>query len=215
MTVAVGDGTTVVSRGQIPPGHKIALLAVCKGEQVLKYGQNIGRATQEILAGDHVHSHNLADHHTVHSGQLRVSPPASPFKIERSFSGFHRHDGRVGTRNYVAIVSTVNCSATVCHRVASRFPPERMQRWPNVDGVFAATHTTGCALEYHGIKHQMLGRTLAGYAKHPNVGGCLIIGLGCEQTTGGYLQQHHGIVSLYAPSGERHASYDRQSRTTR
>ncbi len=68
---------------------------------------------------------------------------------------------------------------------------------------FAATHTTGCALEYHGIKHQMLGRVLAGYTNHPNVGGTLVIGLGCEQTTSGYLSQHHGLVSLYAPSGEK------------
>ncbi len=203
MTVSVDHGTPFVTRGQIAPGHKIALTDISEGDQVLKYGQNIGRATKPIRVGEHVHSHNLADHHTVDSGQLHVSPPPSPSRIQRSFSGYYRHDGRVGTRNYIAIISTVNCSATVCHQVASRFTPERMQRWPNVDGVFAATHTTGCALEYHGIKHQMLGRVLAGYAQHPNVGGCLIIGLGCEQTTAGYLQQHHGVVSLYAPSGER------------
>ncbi len=203
MKVSVGNGASFATRGQIAPGHKIALTDISHGDQVLKYGQNIGRATQPIRIGDHVHSHNLADHHIVDSGQLHVAPPLAPPRIRRHFSGYHRHDGRVGTRNYIAIISTVNCSATVCHQVASRFTPERMQRWPNVDGVFAATHTTGCALEYHGIKHQMLGRVLAGYAKHPNVGGCLIIGLGCEQTTAGYLQQHHGVVSLYAPSGER------------
>ena len=95
----------------------------------------------------------------------------------------------------------MNCSATVCHKVVARFTEERLKRWPNVDGVFAVTHTTGCALEYNGLKHQMLGRVLAGYAQHPNVGGCLIVGLGCEQTTGGYLQQHHGVVSLHAPDG--------------
>lgn len=203
MRVSIGNDASFVTHGQIPPGHKIAVTDISVGEQVLKYGQNIGRATQPIRIGEHVHSHNLADHHTVDSHQLHVSPPPSPPRIQRRFAGYHRHDGRVGTRNYVAIISTVNCSATVCHQVASRFTPERMRRWPNVDGVFAATHTTGCALEYHGIKHQMLGRVLAGYAQHPNVGGCLIIGLGCEQTTAGYLQQHHGVVSLYAPSGER------------
>ncbi len=121
----------------------------------------------------------------------------------RSFQGFHRPDGRVGTRNYVAVLSTVNCSATVCHKVVERFDSQRMRRWPNVDGIFAATHTTGCALQYHGLKHQMLGRTMSGYAKHPNVGGCLVIGLGCEQTTAGYLTEHHGLVSLYAPDGRQ------------
>jgi len=121
--------------------------------------------------------------------------------MTRSFLGYHRGDGRVGTRNYVAIISTVNCSASVCHAVVERFDSERMKRWPNVDGVFAATHTTGCAIQYHGTKHQMLGRVLAGYAKHPNVGGCLLIGLGCEQTTAGYLREHHDVVSLVAPDG--------------
>jgi altronate hydrolase len=84
-----------------------------------------------------------------------------------------------------------------------RFDDDRMKQWPNVDGVFAATHTTGCALEYNGIKHKMLGRVLAGYTKHPNVGGALVIGLGCEQTTPGYLTEHHDVVSLYAPSGKK------------
>jgi altronate hydrolase len=132
-----------------------------------------------------------------------LAAPDRPAQLSRTFDGFHRPDGRVGTRNYVAVISTVNCSATVCHKVIERFGAERMERWPNVDGVFAATHTTGCALEYHGIKHQMLGRVLSGYAAHPNVGACLIIGLGCEQTTAGYLSEHHGVISLYAPSGER------------
>lgn len=187
----------------IPAGHKLALRRVRSGESVVKYGQPIGLVTNEIRPGDHVHTHNLTDHHVVSDDLSRINPPESPSKITRQFDGFHRPDGRVGTRNYVAIVSTVNCSATVCHKVVARFNSERMQRWPNVDGVFAVTHTTGCALEYNGLKHQMLGRVLAGYAKHSNVGGCLIVGLGCEQTTAGYLSQHHGIVSLYAPDGKQ------------
>ncbi len=195
--------TPLASLPPIPAGHKVATEAIAAGSDVRKYGHTIGRATRDIAAGEHVHSHNLADHHVVDVENLVVAPPPSHAKIRRSFNGFVRPDGRVGTRNYVAIVSTVNCSATVCQHVAQRFTPQRMRRWPNVDGVFAATHTTGCALQYHGTKHQMLGRVLAGYASHPNVGAALVIGLGCEQTTAGYLQEHHGVVSLYAPSGER------------
>ena len=187
----------------IPAGHKLALSSVPKGESVVKYGQPIGLVTQKISPGDHVHTHNLTDHHVVSGDLSTINPPEPPSSISRQFEGFHRPDGRVGTRNYVAVVSTVNCSATVCHKIVQRFNAERMQRWPEVDGVFAVTHTTGCALEYNGIKHQMLGRVLAGYAKHPNVGGCLIVGLGCEQTTAGYLSQQHGIVSLYAPDGKQ------------
>lgn len=185
----------------VPRGHKIAANQIAKGEAVVKYGQPIGVATVNISAGDHVHSHNLADHHVVSDDVSGVSPPAAPPKLDRQFLGYHRADGRVGTRNYVGLISTVNCSASVCHKVLERFGPERMQQWPNVDGVFAATHTTGCAMQYDGLKHQMLGRVLAGYSDHPNVGGCLVIGLGCEQTTAGYLSGKHGMVDLYAPDG--------------
>jgi altronate hydrolase len=194
---------SVTPRSDIPPGHKLAVRPIPSRAAVMKYGQPIGLATREIAVGDHVHSHNLTDHHVVSEDLSSVDPPQSPASLSRRFAGFHRPDGRVGTRNYVALISTVNCSASVCHKVAQRFGAERMKRWPNVDGVFPATHSSGCALEYHGVKHQMLGRVLAGYTRHPNVGGSLVIGLGCEQTTAGYLQEHHGLVALYAPGGKR------------
>ncbi len=181
----------------------MAIAPVTQGSMIIKYGQPIGMATADIGPGDHVHTHNLADHHTVSDDLSRLFPPEPPAAMQRTFEGFVRPEGRVGTRNYVAILSTVNCSASVCHKLVQRFDAERLKRWPNVDGVFAATHTTGCALEFNGIKHQMLGRVLSGYASHPNVGGCLVVGLGCEQTTAGYLTQHHGVVDLYAPGGER------------
>lgn len=201
-SLTVGPHTFQTHR-EIPPGHKVAVVPIADGDPVTKYGQPIGVATTAIAAGEHVHSHNLADRHTIASNVTSTDPPPAPPPISRTFEGFHRPDGRVGTRNYVALVSTVNCSASVCHKVVERFDAERMRRWPNVDGVFAATHTTGCGLQYHGTRHQMLGRVLAGYADHPNVGGCLVVGLGCEQTTAGYLSQHHGVVSLYAPDGRQ------------
>ncbi|MDG2224147.1 MAG: UxaA family hydrolase, partial [Rubripirellula sp.] len=194
---------TVTARIDIQPGHKVAVQPIAAGEAIVKYGQPIGLATTAIEPGDHVHTHNLVDHHVVSDDLSEVSPPEPPAVMQRRFDGFHRPNGSVGTRNYVAILSTVNCSASVCHKVVERFDAERLKRWPNVDGVFAATHTTGCAMQYHGTKHQMLGRVLSGYSNHPNVGGCAVIGLGCEQTTPGYLSEHHGIVSLFAPDGRQ------------
>ena len=202
-TSQVVNQRSVTSRSAIPGGHKIAIRTIRDGEPIIKYGQPIGLAKQNIDAGMHVHTDNLMDHHVVSDDLNDRNPPAPPTPIEREFLGFHRPDGRVGTRNYVAIISTVNCSASVCHEVVKRFDQERLKKWPNVDGVFAATHGSGCALEYHGIKHQMLGRVLAGYATHCNVGGTLVVGLGCEQTTSGYLTEHHGLVSLHAPDGSK------------
>ena len=201
-SVSIGD-LSVKARSQIQRGHKLAIESIGSGQPIVKYGEPIGLATAAIEAGDHVHIHNVVHHHVVADDTSIVSPPGPPKPLKRQFEGFHRPDGRVGTRNYVVVMSTVNCSATVCHKVAQLFDEQRMQRWPNVDGVFAATHHGGCAIEFNGLKHQMLGRTMAGFANHPNVGGCLIVGLGCEQNMPGYLQQHHGVVSLYAPGGEK------------
>ena len=191
------------SRQAVPAGHKLAVTPIEAGQPVLKYGQPIGQATSPVAPGEHVHTHNLADRHQVDDHIRATDPPPPPPPIDRTFLGYPRPDGRAGTRNYIALISTVNCSASVCHKVVERFTPERMRRWPHVDGVFAATHTTGCALQYNGTKHEMLGRVLAGYARHPNVGGCLIVGLGCEQTTAGYLSEHHGLVPLHGPRGDR------------
>jgi altronate hydrolase len=199
-TITVAD-TNLVPRCDVAAGHKIAITRIAAGSPVIKYGQPIGLAAIDIQTGDHVHSHNLFDQYSMSADLQSIRPPAAPRPLVATFDGFHRPDGRVGTRNYVAIISTVNCSATVCHKVVERFDAERMRRWPNVDGLFAATHTSGCAIEYNGIKHQMLARVLAGYANHPNVGGCLLIGLGCEQMTAGFLSRYRDVVSLTAPDG--------------
>ncbi|MEM6469348.1 MAG: altronate dehydratase family protein [Planctomycetota bacterium] len=200
-SVQLADGSSVRTVNPVPAGHKLAVDGIGKGDPVYKYGQRIGEATKVISPGEHVHSHNLADRHDLASQVTETYPPSRPTAIEREFQGFIRRDGRVGTRNYVAILSTVNCSATVCDHVARRFDAERLRRWPNVDGVFAATHSGGCALQYGGRKHQMLAATMAGYATHPNIGGCLVIGLGCEQNTPGFLAEHHGIVPIHGPDG--------------
>ncbi len=195
------NGQPIHLAESIGRGHKFALRSIQAGSPVLKYGFPIGIASENISQGQHVHTHNLADQHELLDAVVTTSPPNSPPAIKRSFQGFARADGRAGTRNYVAVLSTVNCSATVCHKIVQRFDAERMQRWPNVDGVFAATHTTGCALVFDGLKHQMIGRTMAGYASHPNVGGAMVVGLGCEQNTPSYLAQQHGVIPLLDPDG--------------
>lgn len=193
--VSLGDvPVTIVD--PVPAGHKLAVCEIPNGQAVMKYGQPIGRATAAVAAGQHVHSHNLADDHTPIDRVATTSPPPAPPPQQGTFQGFVRSDGRVGTRNYVCLVSTVNCSATVCRMVAARFDTRRMRRWPNVDGVFAATHTSGCGLAYGSLKHEMLGRVLAGYARHPNVGASLVVGLGCEQTTAAYLADAHRVVPI-------------------
>ncbi len=190
------DELSTTIQQDIPAGHKLCVRRVAAGEKVLKYGQPIGVATQDIAPGEHVHCHNLADDHHVQLDNLQVSPPAAPTTQRRTFQGYQRPGGKAGTRNYVLLLSTVNCSASVCHLVARRFDAERMKQWPNVDGVIALSHTTGCGLQYGGLKHEMLGRTIAGYLRHPNVGASLVIGLGCEQTTSQYLADAHQVIPI-------------------
>jgi altronate hydrolase len=194
-----GDGWSFVTSESIAAGHKVAIQEIAAVEKVLKYGQPIGLASEHILPGQWIHSHNLKDDHSENWELIEIAPPLPPSPIQRTWMGFDRGDGRFGTRNYVGILSTVNCSATVCHEVRKRFDAERMQRWPNVDGIFVATHTTGCAFQYDGLKHQMLARVLEGYAEHANTAACLIIGLGCEQNTPIYLKER-GVVQIGSSS---------------
>jgi altronate hydrolase len=170
-------------RADIKPGHKVARHAVRQGQPVRRYGQVIGFATQDIAVGDHVHTHNLdigelsADRYEV---GVDVTPVAFyPPDQMRYFEGFKREDGRVGTRNYVAIISGVNCSASVSQFVKEKFR-DVQQDFPNVDGVLAITHKSGCGTKLFGEDHMALQRVLAGYAKHPNVAAYIVIGLGCE-----------------------------------
>jgi altronate hydrolase len=166
----------------IRPGHKIARRARAEGEPVRRYGQVIGFATQPIARGEHVHTHNLAvgELHREYEVGTDVRPVEYyPADRMRYFDGFKRADGRVGTRNYVAVISTVNCSASVCQFIRERF--RDMQRdYPHVDGVIAITHKSGCGTKLFGEDHEALMRVLGGYARHPNVAAYVLIGLGCE-----------------------------------
>src|SRR5438552_10566578 len=167
----------------IPPGHKVAVHEIPDGSPVRKYGQIIGFANGRIAAGDHVHLHNLAvkdfGRDYEFCAEARPVKYYSPEKM-RAFQGYSRSNGRAGTRNYLAVISSVNCSAATSHYVANHFKTPGFQRdFPNVDGVIAFTHKSGCAMPI-GEGHKLLQRVLAGIARHPNISGYVMIGLGCE-----------------------------------
>jgi altronate hydrolase len=174
--VGIGD---VVARQPVPRGHKVAIADVPPGEPVLKYGQVIGLASQPIVAGDHVHTHNLEFRQLARDYDFGVDVTPTAYVADPAhFLGYPRADGRVGTRNYIAIVPSVNCSATVSKLLAARCADLAEG---SLDGVIALTHSGGCGTAGPGnYGFELLRRTLSGYASHPNVGGVLVIGLGCE-----------------------------------
>lgn len=180
----VSAGRTV-ARADIPRGHKIALRPLPAGTLVHKYGHVIGMASTPIQAGDHVHTHNLTmpPNATAHATSTAepVAVPAVPADLPRTFDGIVRPDGRVATRNYIGVLTSVNCSATVAKLIVRRTEDEVADLYPEgVDGVIGLTHHTGCGMANSGPGWEVLRRTLTGYARHPNIGGLVVIGLGCE-----------------------------------
>ena len=172
---------SVVVKERIPSGHKVATRAIAKDQPVRRYNQIIGFATQPIVPGAHVHVHNLEVRDFARDYAFGEAYHATEFvKAPATFQGIVRPDGRVATRNYIGILSTVNCSATVAKYVAEQFKGPALEAFGNVDGVVALTHTTGCGMDSTGEGIDVLRRTLAGYARHANFAGVLIIGLGCE-----------------------------------
>jgi altronate hydrolase len=205
-TTLVVDGATLTVRDSVPRGHKLALVDLPAGSEVRKYGQPIGLALRDIAAGEHVHDHNLrslsragapqADGDAVQpTGGARGAQQAPVEGEPRTFSGIVRPDGRVGTRNYVGILSSVNCSATVVKRIAAAFSaPGALDDHPGVDGVVAITHGTGCGMAADGEGLALLRRTLAGYARHPNIGAVVLVGLGCEVNQISALTEDLGLI---------------------
>ena len=178
----------------IPSGHKIATAAIAKGDPVRKYAQLIGYAATDIKAGDLVHTQNVEFRNTdmayEFSTDLRYVVPA---KTQDSFMGFRRENGRVGTRNYIAIVTSVNCAATAARMIADHFTPDILSQFPNVDGVAAFVHGTGCGMADNGDGFEALQRVMWGYAKHPNHAGVLMVGLGCEMNQIDWLLEAYGL----------------------
>ena len=166
----------------VPRGHKIAMQPIAIGSCVIRYGQIIGVATCDITAGNHVHVHNLGmgahDQDYAFSTDLRPLPHVDD---PRTFMGFHRADGGVGTRNYLGILTSVNCSGSVARFIAEACDRDGwLADFPNIDGVVPIVHGTGCGMSSKDEGYDTLFRTLQGYARNPNFGGILLVGLGCE-----------------------------------
>ena len=172
--------------GLIPPGHKVATRAIAQGEPVKRYNQIIGFASRPILPGQQVHLNNLAMGEFARDYAFgSEAKPTQYVAAPATFMGIVRPDGRVATRNYIGLLSTVNCSATVVRAIADHFRADGHNRgaladYPNIDGVVALSHGTGCGMGSTGEPIDVLRRTLGGYAKHANFAGVLVIGLGCE-----------------------------------
>ncbi len=184
VTIAAGTelrigGVRLTTCDVIPAGHKVALRRIQRGEMVRRYGQAIGRAGEAIEPGQHVHTHNLGyeELELAYEFPAEETAPPRPLPSASCFLGYVREDGRVGTRNYIAVVAASNCAAHTAEMVARSF--EEYALPPNVDGVVAFPHGDGCGHAF-GPDIDQLRRTLGGVLAHPNVSAALILGLGCE-----------------------------------
>ncbi len=166
----------------VPRAHKIAIRPIAKGEHVYRYGQIIGEAKEDIAKGAHIHSHNLGMGDHTQDYDFAANAQSLPAIDEaRTFMGYKRADGKVGTRNYIGILTTVNCSGSVAKFIAEAAEKNGfLDEFPNVDGIVPIVHSTGCGMSGSGEGYETLFRTLSGYARNPNFGGILLLGLGCE-----------------------------------
>ncbi len=203
------EGRRVETLEPIGLGHKVSVVDIAIDAPVRKYGQIIGFASKSTPAGSWVHEHNLkADlFERDYAFATELPPTPKPDRI-RTFQGFLRPDGRVGTRNYIAVISTVNCSASTSKYIADRFRDNAWKKeFPNVDGIFAITHKGGCGLPFGGNDHKTLERVLAGFANHPNIAAYVIVGLGCEV---GYAQHLVDAQNLLLMPGVKQKALPRQ-----
>ena len=193
-TVLDGEGVTVARA--VPMGHKIATQPIPSGAAVIKFGQIIGYATQDIAPGAHVHVHNCAmgEHDQNYQIGVDYRPVQYRDPMGATFKGLRRADGRVGTRNFIALCSTVNCSATVIRHIADRINRSGvLESYPHIDGVIALSHGSGCGMADTGEGFEALERVLWGHATHPNVTAAIFVGLGCEVMQIGRLKQKYGF----------------------
>ncbi|HVK17411.1 MAG TPA: altronate dehydratase family protein [Fimbriiglobus sp.] len=201
------DGGTLTVPKAVPMGHKFALERIPEGDPVRKFGQVIGFAVRDVAPGDHVHVHNVkAEKFERDYAYCADRPAPMPAPEEwRTFMGYDRGPDRAahqryGTRNYVAVISTVNCSASTSKYIAERVKALGVLKdYPNVDGVVPIVHRMGCGMQYEGPDHKQLERTLAGFAKHPNVAAYILVGLGCEIVQATHLIEAEGLIQLGGP----------------
>ena len=199
VTAALDSGVEVeevTTAGLVPRTHKIATAEIRLGEAVRKYAQIIGYASTDILPGEHVHTHNVDFRNTSADYEFATdlkSVDVVPETSRDSFMGYRRENGKVGTRNYIGILTSVNCSATAARMIASAFGPDEMANYPNVDGVVAFVHGTGCGMAGQGEGFDALQRVLWGYARNPNHAGIVMVGLGCEMNQIDWLLEAYGL----------------------
>src|SRR5262245_11667519 len=190
------DGVTATAR--IMRGHKMAAQPIAKGQPVLKFGQIIGFATEDIKPGAHVHTHNcsFAEFQRDHAfAEAAREEPLLPPEARATFEGFRRANGKAGTRNYLGLLPSVNCSASVARFIAAAVNRSGLlEQYPHVDGVVSFVHGTGCGLAGTGEGYEVLERTQWGYAGHPNLAAALLVGLGCEVFQIERLKAKYGLI---------------------
>jgi altronate hydrolase len=190
------EGGNITARSTIPAGHKVATAPIAQGQPVRKYNQIIGFASQTIEPGQHVHSHNMAigDFERDYAFGADMRPTLFIPEAERAtFQGYMRENGKAGTRNYLGVITSVNCSATVARYIADAFKGDALKDYPNIDGVVAIVHGTGCGMADTGEGFGNLQRTLWGYAQHVNFAGVMMLGLGCEVAQIDFMMEAQGL----------------------
>jgi altronate hydrolase len=192
---AAVEGITATAR--IPPGHKMAVVPIAAGEPIRKFGQIIGFATKPIAPGDWIHEHNVGMHDFQRDYAFAVDAkdePVLPVDARATFQGYRRANGKVGTRNYIGVLSSVNCSATVATLMAREIERSGvLADYPNIDGIVPLVQANGCVIDYRGAIFDILKRTSWGYAANPNMGGVVMVGLGCEGFQIARFKQAYGI----------------------
>ncbi|RVU37811.1 altronate dehydratase [Hwanghaeella grinnelliae] len=187
----------VTTAAHIPAGHKVATRPIAKDEAIRKYNQIIAFATRDIAAGEHVHTDNAEFRSFARDYAFcEDMRPTQYFTGDAvaNFQGFVRPNGSVGTRNYIGILTSVNCSATVARYIAESFPKDELANYPNIDGVVSFVHSTGCGMANSGEGYANLQRVLWGFAQHPNFAGILMVGLGCEVNQIDFLLDAYNIT---------------------
>jgi len=171
----------VVTKDDIPFGHKVSLLDIKKGSFIYRYGQIIGVASIDISVGAHVHSHNLVFSEFERESKFKANNKENSFNSNLCFKGFKRNNGKSGTRNYIGLISTVNCSATVVKRIAENINVYLLKNnFQNIDGAVCLKHSSGCGMNNTGYGMEVFNRTIEGFKNHANFGKVFVIGLGCE-----------------------------------
>ena len=193
-TEITGEGISALAN--VPAGHKIATADITKGDEIRKYDQIIGFAAENVAPGGHLHTHNIEMQNFERDYAHSTAARATAFVPEgnrATFQGIRRANGKVATRNYIGVLTTVNCSATVARYIAEKVNSGLLADYANVDGVVACVHATGCGMAGAGEGYENLQRTLWGFARHQNFGGILMVGLGCEVNQIDFLLEAYGI----------------------